>query len=234
MREIVFDTETTGLDPASGHRVVEIGCVEIFNSIPTGETFHVYLNPERAMPDDAFRVHGLASDFLADKPVFKTIAAALAAFLGDAVLVAHNAEFDIRFLNAEFARCGHSAIGMHRVQDTLAIARRRHPGAPASLDALCARYRIDATRRLKHGALLDAELLAEVYAELNGGRQSALLLDADGAVPVAAEASVGAPLETGFVSLIDAAEHAAHTAFVATLGAKALWGRYARPIDEPS
>ena len=171
MREIVFDTETTGLDPAAGHRIVEIGCVEILNTIPTGQTFHFYLDPERDMPEEAFRVHGLSTEFLTGKPKFAEIAEKFLAFVGDAMLVAHNAEFDLRFVNAELAALGHPLLGSDRIVDTLALARRRHPGAPNSLDALCLRYGIDTSRRTKHGALLDSEILAEVYAELTGGRR---------------------------------------------------------------
>ncbi len=177
MREIILDTETTGLDPASGHRIVEIGCIELFNVIPTGQSYHVYLDPERDMPEEAFRVHGISAEFLAGKPKFGEVAEALLAFLGDAPLVAHNAEFDMRFINAELMAHGFSPIGTDRVIDTLALARRRHPGAANSLDALCQRYGIDLSRRSKHGALLDAEILAEVYAELMGGRQTSLALD---------------------------------------------------------
>jgi len=174
LREIVLDTETTGLDPASGHKIVEIGCIELLNAIPTGEYFHVYVDPKRDIPDAAFRVHGLSAEFLAGKPVFAEIAADLLRFADSAKIVAHNAEFDLRFLNAELALLGMEAISPDRVVDTLALARRKYPGGANSLDALCARYGIDSSRRIKHGALLDAEILAEVYAELIGGRQAAL------------------------------------------------------------
>ncbi|HLH11438.1 MAG TPA: DNA polymerase III subunit epsilon [Methylovirgula sp.] len=228
MREIVIDTETTGLDPSTGHRIVEIGCVELFNAIPTGQTFHVYLDPERDMPEDAFRVHGLSADFLAGKPKFAEIAESLVAFLGDASLIAHNAEFDVRFINAELAALGLASIGMERVIDTLALARRRHPGAPNSLDALCLRYGIDASRRTKHGALLDAEILAEVYAELTGGRQASLALQTAHATRARGE---GARLirPTPLAPLISAAELAAHAAFIAHLGEKAIWRQYPLP-----
>src|SRR6202040_184714 len=175
MREIVVDTETTGLDPANGHRIVEIGCVELLNAIPTGETFHAFIDPGRDMPEDALRVHGISAEFLAGKPVFADIAADFLKFAGGAKIVAHNAEFDMRFLNAELALLGIAPIASDRVIDTLALARRKFPGAANSLDALCARYGIDASRRNKHGALLDAGILAEVYAELTGGRQAALI-----------------------------------------------------------
>src|SRR5918993_3548325 len=174
MREIVLDTETTGTDPAAGDRIIEIGCVELVNQFPTGRSFHAYINPQRAVSQGAFNVHGLSEAFLADKPVFAAIAEPLLEFVGDGRLVIHNAGFDVAFLNAEFARTGHPALDMVRVVDTLSLARRKHPGAPASLDALCARYGIDNSRRTKHGALLDAEILAEVYIELIGGKQADL------------------------------------------------------------
>lgn len=177
MREIVFDTETTGLDPKTGDRLVEIGCVELMGRIPTGETFHAYYNPQRDMPSAAEEVHGLSSAFLADKPLFADGAEALLEFLGDAPLVAHNAGFDFGFLNNELALCGRESISLDRMVDTVAIARKKHPGAKASLDALCTRYGIDRSHRVKHGALLDAELLAQVYLELLGGRQIGLVLD---------------------------------------------------------
>ncbi|UIP07303.1 DNA polymerase III subunit epsilon [Erythrobacter sp. SDW2] len=179
MREIVFDTETTGLDPKTGDRLVEIGCVELMGRIPTGEVFHAYYNPQRDMPSAAEEVHGLSSAFLADKPLFADGADALLEFLGDAPLVAHNAGFDFGFLNNELALCGREPIALDRMVDTVAIARKKHPGAKASLDALCTRYGIDRSHRVKHGALLDAELLAQVYLELLGGRQIGLVLDAE-------------------------------------------------------
>jgi DNA polymerase-3 subunit epsilon len=179
MREIVFDTETTGLDPKTGDRLVEIGCVELMGRIPTGETFHAYYNPERDMPSAAEEVHGLSAAFLSDKPLFANGADALLDFLGDAPLVAHNAGFDFGFLNNELTLCGREPISLDRMVDTVAIARKKHPGAKASLDALCTRYGIDRSHRVKHGALLDAELLAQVYLELLGGRQIGLVLDAE-------------------------------------------------------
>ncbi|MBV9704072.1 MAG: DNA polymerase III subunit epsilon, partial [Methylobacteriaceae bacterium] len=216
MREIVLDTETTGLDPADGHRVVEIGCVEVLNCIPTGQIFHRYLNPERDMPADALKVHGLSGEFLADKPRFAEIIDEFLDFLGDARLVVHNAEFDLRFLNAELARPQRPPLGMDRVLDTLALARRRHPGQPNSLDALCARYGIDASRRTTHGALLDAEILAEVYAELSGGRQTSLRLGTIAGIAqkvlVHGLRQRPAPLTSRLTQL----EAAAHAAFVAT------------------
>ncbi|MEE4206109.1 MAG: DNA polymerase III subunit epsilon [Erythrobacter sp.] len=178
-REIVFDTETTGLDPTTGDRMVEIGCVEMIGRVPTGATFHAYYNPERDMPAEAERVHGLSSAFLSTKPLFRDSVEELLAFLGDSPLVAHNAGFDFGFLNAELALIGLAPIAMERMIDTVAIARKRHPGAKNSLDALCTRYGIDRSHRVKHGALLDAELLAQVYIELTGGRQIGLELAAE-------------------------------------------------------
>jgi DNA polymerase-3 subunit epsilon len=179
MREIVFDTETTGLDPASGDRIVEFGCIEMVNRVPTGRTFHAYFNPDRTMPAGAEAVHGLSDAFLADKPRFHEHAEQLLEFIGDSPLVAHNASFDFGFLNAELAICGLEPVSEVRMVDTLTLAKRRHPGAKHSLDALCTRYGIDRSHRTKHGALLDAELLAQVYVELTGGRQIGLELAAD-------------------------------------------------------
>ncbi len=179
MREIVFDTETTGFDPKGGHRLVEIGCIEMIHRVPTGQVFHAYFDPERDMPAEAEAVHGLSIAFLTGKPKFVEHAADLITFLGDAPLVAHNAAFDFGFLNAELAACGMQAVSLDRMVDTIAIARRKHPGAKLSLDALCSRYGIDRSHRTKHGALLDAELLAQLYVELMGGRQIGLELAAD-------------------------------------------------------
>lgn len=176
MREVVLDTETTGLDPTSGHRIVEIGCIELMHHVPTGENYHRYLNPERAMPADAQGVHGLTDAFLADKPVFAEVVDAFLAFIGDSPLVIHNAAFDMSFLNAELTRLGLSRLSEDRAIDTLRLARRRFPGAHASLDALCSRFGIDNSGRAVHGALLDATLLADVYLELRGGRQPGLAL----------------------------------------------------------
>ena len=181
MREIVFDTETTGLDPASGDRMVEIGCVELVNRVATGVTYHAYFNPERDMPAAAEAVHGLSISFLEDKPLFGATATELIDFLGDAPLVAHNAGFDFGFLNSELERISFEPICTSRMVDTVALARKRHPGAKLSLDALCTRYGIDRSHRVKHGALLDAELLAQVYVELTGGRQIGLELAAENA-----------------------------------------------------
>lgn len=176
MREIALDTETTGLDPNSGHKLVEIGCVEMRNRIRTGKVFHCYLNPQRDMPAEAFAVHGLSSQFLSDKPLFSAVAEDFLAFIGDSQLVIHNASFDMKFLNAELGGLGMATLPMERTTDTIAIARKKFPGAPAKLDALCKRFNIDLSARVKHGALLDAELLADVYLELMGGRQEAMLL----------------------------------------------------------
>jgi DNA polymerase-3 subunit epsilon len=176
MREIVFDTETTGFEPADGHRIVEIGCVELVDHFPTGNSFQAYLNPEREVPIESQRVHGLSNEFLADKPFFAAVAEAFLEFIGDAPLVIHNAGFDIKFINAELARTGHPPIQLSRAIDTIEIAKRKIPGARYSLDELCKRFGIDLTQRSKHGALLDAELTAQLYLELIGGRQRGLAL----------------------------------------------------------
>ena len=181
MREICFDTETTGLDPKDGHRLVEIGCVELVNRVPTGEVYHIYLNPERDMPTEAFNVHGLSEAFLADKPLFADIVEDFLAFVGDGILVIHNASFDMKFVNAELKASGRPTLPMSQTIDTVAMARAKFPGAAASLDALCKRFEIDNSARTKHGALLDAELLAEVYIELTGGRQVGLSFADDSA-----------------------------------------------------
>ena len=197
MREIVLDTETTGLSPEQGHRVVELGCVELLNRIPTGATFHAYLNPDRDMPAEAFAVHGLSAEFLRDKPRFGDVVDDFLAFLGDAPLVAHNAQFDFGFLNHELGTCGHPAVSLERMIDTLTLARRRHPGAKHSLDALCTRYGVDRSHRVLHGALLDAELLAQVYVELTGGRQIGLELAAE-ATQTVVEVTVFRPRQREF------------------------------------
>ena len=234
MREIVLDTETTGLDPLTGDRVVEIGCIELFNRFPTGQTFHRYVNPERDMPASAFEVHGLSTEFLKDKPPFAEVAEDFLAFVGDAALVIHNASFDAAFLNSELERVGKPLILRDRLVDTLLLARRRHPGAPNRLDDLCTRYGIDNTRRNKHGALLDAELLAEVYIELTGARQAALgleLVTAD----TAAERERITVVQVRPVPLmprVTADDLAAHRAFVATLGPNAVWRDYLSESDD--
>ncbi len=224
MRQIVLDTETTGLSPDDGHRLVELGCLEIFNHVPTGNAFHRYLNPERDVPEGAFRVHGLSAEFLSDKPTFATIAGEFLEFIGGDELVIHNASFDMAFLNHELKRAGLASIGFGRAVDTLAIARKKFPGAQNSLDALCKRFNIDNSGRVKHGALLDAELLAEVYLELMGGRQPGLVLDASNAPArdgTASPARRARPVPLG--SRLSAEERADHDAFLATLGAEPLW-----------
>ena len=229
MREIVFDTETTGLNPGEGHRLVEIGCVELVNRVETGRTFHAYYNPERFMPSDAQEVHGLSDAFLADKPCFHEGVEDLLDFLGDSPLVAHNAGFDFAFLNYELGACGRLAIAMNRMIDTLALARTRHPGAKHSLDALCTRYGIDRSHRIKHGALLDAQLLAQVYVELTGGRQIGLMLGTAAVETVAtARASVTAAIVRTFRpprphSASDA-ELERHRAFISKLS-DPLWAK---------
>jgi DNA polymerase-3 subunit epsilon len=226
MREIVLDTETTGLDPAKGHRIVEIGALEISNLIPTGRSFHVYINPERDMPEDAFRVHGLSQEFLATQKTFAEIVDAFHDFIEDAPLVIHNAEFDVKFLNAELALLEWPLIAMDRVVDTLTLARRRHPGAANSLDALCQRYGIDLSRRDKHGALLDAGLLAEVYAELMGGRQSALLLQVNGGAKSQSNGNLMRRRPQPLPSRLTPQLEEAHRQFVETLGKAAIWKSY--------
>jgi DNA polymerase III subunit epsilon len=228
MREIVLDTETTGLDPFQGHRLIEIGCVELVNRIPSGEVFHRYLNPERDVPAEAFAIHGLSAELLKDKPLFADIAEELIAFIGDAPLVIHNAAFDLGFINAELERAAKPAIARERMVDTLLLARRKHPAGPNRLDDLCARYGIDNTRRTKHGALLDAEILAEVYVELIGARQAQLGLGASGAgghgARIAARELSGRPQP--LPARLTEAERERHRAFVATLGTAAIWQGY--------
>jgi DNA polymerase III subunit epsilon len=229
MREIVFDTETTGLDPLQGHRLVEIGCVELVNRFPSGRVFHRYFNPDRDMPAEAFAVHGLSAEFLKDKPRFGEIADEIAAFIEDAPLVAHNALFDLGFLNAELERCAKQMVGRDRLVDTLMLARRRHPAGPNRLDDLCLRYGIDNSRRTKHGALLDAELLAEVYIELVGGRQASLILVDTGARSraTAGRRNAAAPRRPlPIAPRLSDIELAAHAQFIARMGDKAIWLDY--------
>ena len=220
MREIIFDTETTGLDPKTGDRLVEIGCIEMINRVPSGRTFHAYFNPDRDMPAEAEAVHGLSIGFLSDKPRFPERAAELLEFIADSPLLAHNAGFDFGFLNAELAMCDLPPVDRARMVDTVAIARRRHPGAKLSLDALCTRYGIDRSHRTKHGALLDAELLAQVYVELQGGRQIGLELAAEAmgtlteAAPIAA---VARPFRAARPHKANPEELAAHAAFLGTI-----------------
>ncbi|WP_370230178.1 DNA polymerase III subunit epsilon [Cognatishimia sp.] len=241
MREIVLDTETTGFDPESGDRIVEIGCVELNNHMPTGETYHVYINPERMMPEEAFGVHGIGPDLLEpprdpqsgqvllrDKPVFAKVGQSFLDFVGDAKLVIHNAAFDMKFLNAELKWMNLPQLPWERAVDTLAIARKKFPGSPASLDALCRRFGIDNSNRTLHGALLDSEILAEVYLELIGGRQPDFALSA-----VAGSSGAGAaaddwrpqPRPTPLASRITEDERAAHSQFVEKMGEDALWAK---------
>lgn len=228
MREIVLDTETTGLDPLRGDRLVEIGCVEIFNRMPTGQSYHVYINPERDMPAEAFAVHGLSTEFLATKPLFTEVVDEFLAFIADAPLVIYNASFDISFINAELERIKRSAIPRDQLVDTLLLARRKHPGVSNRLDDLCSRYAIDNSRRTKHGALLDAELLAEVYVDLIGARQSQLILADE--VRDARTGGYGEmprrQRDIPLVPRITEEERIAHRAFVATLGDKPIWNDF--------
>jgi len=225
MREIVFDTETTGFDPVSGDRIVEIGAVELFNHLPTGRTYQEYINPERTMPEGAFQVHGLGDDFLKDKPVFAKIAQGFLDFVGDAKLVAHNASFDMKFVNAELGWLNLPPIPWERAVDTLEIARKKFPGSPASLDALCRRFGVDTTARTLHGALLDSEILAEVYLELIGGRQPDFGLAGNAAQTGGDEADTWRPRprEVPLASLLSEKEAADHTAFVEKLGDDSVW-----------
>lgn len=229
MREIVLDTETTGFEPTEGHRIVEIGAVELLNHMPTGRVFHEYIDPLRDMPDEAFQVHGLGNDFLRGKPVFEKIADAFLDFVGDATLVIHNAAFDMKFLNAELEWCNRRKLPMTQALDTLHIARKKFPGSPASLDALCRRFGVDNSGREKHGALLDSEILAEVYLELIGGRQPDLVLS--GATDRKGSSAVdqtwrATPRPTKLPSAVTQDEAAAHAEFVAKLGDGAVWSRF--------
>lgn len=227
MREIVLDTETTGFDPETGDRIVEIGGVELMNHVATGRTYHQYINPERDMPAEAFAVHGLSEEFLSDKPKFAQVAQEFLDFVGDAKLVIHNASFDMKFLNAELGWIGKTRLPDSQAIDTLEIAKRRFPGSPASLDALCRRFSIDNSARTLHGALLDSEILAEVYLELIGGRQPDFGLTAvsqsDGSGGDAAWRP--GPRPRALPSRITASEVEAHTAFIAKLGPETLWPR---------
>jgi DNA polymerase-3 subunit epsilon len=226
MREIVLDTETTGLDPGSGHRVVEIGCVELINHLPSGESLQLYINPDREMPAEAFEIHGLSDAFLADKPKFHEIVESFTTFIADSTLVIHNAGFDLKFLNAELAALDLEPIPADRAIDTIRLVRAKFPGAPASLDALCRRFAIDTSARSKHGALLDAELLAEVYLELVGGRQPDLTLDrAEAAVPTAAASAADRPARPTRRHEPSAAETARHEGFVAAEIQDPIWKR---------
>ncbi|NCF79485.1 MAG: DNA polymerase III subunit epsilon [Alphaproteobacteria bacterium] len=242
MREIVLDTETTGLDPANGDRIVEIGCLELVNRLPTGQTYHVYINPERDVPREAEAVHGLSAKFLSDKPLFAEIADEFAAFVKGAALIIHNASFDMKFLNAELAKLGRDDLRDNQIIDTLAMARKKFPGAPASLDALCRRFGVDNSNRDLHGALIDSELLAGVYLELSGGRQPGLVFQADAAKSqdiseagaargqnqsLTAEAihpkQPRRRRETPLAPRLTEAERAAHQSFLQALPQRALW-----------
>lgn len=230
MREIVLDTETTGFEPSEGHRIVEIGGVELFNHVPTGRTYHQYINPQRPMPAEAFAVHGLGDEFLRDKPLFREVGQAFLDFVGDAKLVIHNAAFDMKFLNAELGWASLRVLPMDQAVDTLAIAKRRFPGSPASLDALCRRFGVDNSAREKHGALLDSEILAEVYLELIGGRQPDFALGSSGS---GSQNTASTPLwrprprPVPLAPRITDEEAAAHAAFVEAMGDGALWKRSA-------
>jgi DNA polymerase-3 subunit epsilon len=232
MREIILDTETTGLNPNGGDRLIEIGCIELINRIPSGREFHCFINPERDVPAEAQAVHGLSTDFLKDKPLFAQVAADFLAFIGEDGLVIHNAAFDIGFLNFELGRLSFGAIAMDRVTCTLQLARRRHPAGPNNLDALCKRYGIDNSKRTKHGALMDSTLLAEVYIELLGVRQAALGLAIDGNAGLAGEAlgvthkRKAAQRPTALPARLTPEAETEHRAFVETLGVKAVWRRY--------
>lgn len=230
MREIVLDTETTGLDPFDGHRIVEIGAVELFNHMPTGRTYHQYINPLRSMPEEAFNVHGISEEFLADKPVFERIGQEFLDFVQDSQMVIHNASFDMKFLNAELEWAKMRTLPNTQALDTLSIARKRFPGSPASLDALCRRFGIDNSKREKHGALLDSEILAEVYLELTGGRQPDFVLDAG-----SRKQSKGAqtaddwrprPRPNPLPARLSQAEADAHREMVDGLGDGAVWKRF--------
>lgn len=229
MREIVFDTETTGLDPKSGDRMVEMGCVEMVNRVPTGATYHAYYNPERDMPAGAEAVHGLSSAFLSDKPLFRDTAQEFLDFIGDAPLVAHNAAFDFGFLNNELELIDREPVNLDRMVDTVKIARKKHPGAKNSLDALCSRYGVDRSHRVKHGALLDAELLAQVYVELLGGRQIGLELASDAAAPEAGRTDIAGLVQdrefrTARLHIASPEELARHQAFIKTMDTP-LWSQ---------
>lgn len=232
-REIVLDTETTGLSPQQGDRLVEIGCVELINHIPSGRHYHVYINPQRDMPAEAFRVHGLSEEFLRDKPLFGAVANDFRTFIGDATLVIHNAPFDMGFLNHELEKAGQTRL-TNTVIDTVMVAREKHPGARVSLDALCKHYGIDNSRRTLHGALLDSEILAEVYLELIGGKQVSLALIAEsttsGAEAIAARVAVP-QRPTALPSRLTPAEAAAHAALLARMGSDAVWAQYAAPVE---
>lgn len=235
MREIVLDTETTGLDPYQGHRLIEIGCIELFNRMPTGKVFHHYVHPERDIPEEAFRVHGISLEMLKEKPRFNEIADELLEFLGDAPLVIHNAAFDMGFINAELERAAKPLLDRTRMVDTLMLARRKYPGGSNRLDDLCLRYRIDTSRRTKHGALLDAELLTEVYIELIGARQTTLILveNGDGQDRTPQQIAASRVRPQPLAARLTEEELGAHRSFIGTLGDAALWNGY-RSIVVPN
>ncbi len=235
MREIVLDTETTGLDPYQGHRLIEIGCIELFNRMPTGKVFHHYVHPERDIPEEAFRVHGISLEMLKEKPRFNEIADELLEFLGDAPLVIHNAAFDMGFINAELERAAKPLLDRTRMVDTLMLARRKYPGGSNRLDDLCLRYRIDTSRRTKHGALLDAELLTEVYIELIGARQTTLILveNGDGQDRTPQQIAASRVRPKPLAARLTEEELGAHRSFIGTLGDAALWNGY-RSIVVPN
>ncbi len=228
MREVTLDTETTGLEPEAGHRIVEIGAVELLNHVPTGRTYHQYINPDRAMPKDAYDIHGLGDAFLADKPRFADIADGFLGFLGDCKLVIHNAAFDMNFINSELRWLERPRLSKNMVIDTLDLARKKFPGTPASLDALCRRFGIDNSARVQHGALLDSQILAEVYLELIGGRQPdfAFTTDLEHGSASFAEKWYPKPRSVKLPSRITEEEAASHSRFVHNLGENALWRRY--------
>lgn len=235
MREIVLDTETTGLDPKKGDRLIEVGCIEIFNRIPTGREFHRFINPERDVPLEAQTIHGISTEFLTDKPLFRDVAREFLAFIGDDTLVIHNAQFDVMFLNHELGLVGERLLSFDRVVDTLAIARRRHPAGPNSLDALCKRYAIDSSQRTKHGALVDSLLLAEVYVELLGERQATFGLQNlggnEGAQRRSGTRSLAQPRCEPLPSRVAEADVEVHRAFINKLGDKAIWLKFWGPAS---
>ena len=234
LREIVFDTETTGLDPFTGDRVVEIGCVELINHLPTENNYHVYINPERDMPEEAFKVHGLSEEFLSDKPKFAEVAQSFHDFIKDTVIIAHNAQFDVKFLNWELENAGFPKIDDNLVRDTLAMARTKFPAGPNSLDALCSRFGIDNTKRTLHGALLDSEILADVYLELIGGRQTSLMLAGEEDDQDSSEHGqrrrrqrvAARPRPNPLPSRLSEADREAHLAFLKEIKGDSLWADY--------